>query len=199
MWSCWWLAFWVGGMSTYLIWFLGGEKFDRFVDFFAPNIDDMIPNLTSISLNWIESIIHTHTLIYNGNDLINTYKIRIIMNTMIIDCTTDEDNRDDSTDNDHAIFIYIYMCIHHRVEFMLFKWWHMLYVYIDFIHYITWSLFWPSTCVFWALQASLFLTFPISLVVWTTARGPLQVVFGAFGFATGLVIPMNFVQGMVLL
>ena len=25
------------------------------------------------------------------------------------------------TDNDHAIFIYIYMCIHHRVDFMLFQ------------------------------------------------------------------------------
>ena len=49
--------------------FLGGEKFDRFVDFFAPNIGEMIPNLRSIFLNWIESIIHTHTLIYNDNDL----------------------------------------------------------------------------------------------------------------------------------
>ena len=34
------------------------------------------------------------------------------MNTMIIDSTTDEDNRDDSTDNDHAIFIYIYIYVH---------------------------------------------------------------------------------------
>ena len=31
-------------------------------------------------------------------------------------------------------------------------------------------VFWPSTCVFLALQASLFLTFLISPVVWTTAR-----------------------------
>ena len=53
----WWLAFWVGGMSKYWIWFLGGEKFDRTKHWWHDSQFDK----HIFKLDWIH---HTYTYTY---------------------------------------------------------------------------------------------------------------------------------------